>query len=122
VLRLLLLLVVVVIVVDVAHVALGHILGRLLCGGRCIGGRCRGSVRDFSFFSLLPLDKEMYVVDVLRAAGEASPGPSEALESWRAKDPYGLLSSSSHMVLLVCCSFDYVSRGRLDGVASEGSV
>lgn len=31
--------------------------------------------------------------------GEARPGVSEAVESWRAKDPYGLLSSSSHITL-----------------------
>lgn len=35
--------------------------------------------------------------EALRAVGEARPGISEAFESWRAKDPYGLLSSSSHM-------------------------
>lgn len=34
----------------------------------------------------------------LRAAGEAKPGPSEVCESCRANDPYGLLSSSSHML------------------------
>jgi hypothetical protein len=37
------------------------------------------------------------VVHVLRAEGEAKPGTSNELESWRAKEPYGLLSSSSHM-------------------------
>ena len=36
-------------------------------------------------------------IEALRAAGEARPGISDVLESWRAKDPYGLLSSSSHM-------------------------
>jgi hypothetical protein len=35
----------------------------------------------------------------LRGAGEARPATSEALESWRANEPYGLLSSSSHMAL-----------------------
>lgn len=35
---------------------------------------------------------------IVRPAGEPRPGTSEELESWRAKDPYGLLSSSSHMV------------------------
>jgi hypothetical protein len=36
-------------------------------------------------------------IEAIQAAGEARPVTSEVLESWRAKDPYGLLSSSSHM-------------------------
>lgn len=37
-------------------------------------------------------------IGALQAVGEANPVTSEVFESWRAKDPYGLLSSSSHMV------------------------
>lgn len=39
--------------------------------------------------------------EALQAAGDARPVTSEVLESWRAKDPYGLLSSSSHIALQV---------------------
>jgi hypothetical protein len=49
-------------------------------------------------FTFMVLCRHVVIMAILRAAGEARPGMSEALESWRAKEPYGLLSSSSHIV------------------------
>jgi hypothetical protein len=92
-------LVVVVVVVNIAHGPLRDILGRLWCGGRCLGRRRRRSVRNFvrvlanDVFSLVA-----WSVSILRAAGEAKPGTSDEVESWRANEPYGLLSSSSHIL------------------------
>jgi hypothetical protein len=86
------------IVVHVAHVPVGDILWRLLCGGRCLGRRSRGTIWNLVLSADHAGDCFRRHMEALRAAGDASPpGPSEVLESWRAKDPYGLLSSSSHM-------------------------
>lgn len=54
----------------------------------------------------MELSKTLYkllrvIRESLRGAGEARPAISEELESWRANEPYGLLSSSSHMALSV---------------------
>jgi hypothetical protein len=88
---------VLVVVVDVAHVPLRDILGRFLCGGRSLRGRRRGTVRDLVMSADDAGGCYGQEAEALRAAGEARPGLSDVLESWRAKDPYGLLSSSSHM-------------------------
>jgi hypothetical protein len=98
-------------VVDIAHIALGDILGRLLCGGRCLGRRSRGTVRYLIWSAHGAGGYCVQHVEVLRAAGEANPGPSELVESWRAKDPYGLLSSSSHMSPTTAASRMRVSFG-----------
>lgn len=39
------------VVVDIAHVPLGDILGRVLCGGRDFGRRRRGTIRDLTMVS-----------------------------------------------------------------------
>ena len=85
------------VVVDAIHVPLRDILGRLLCGGRSLRGRSRGTVGDLIMSADSAGDYFRGCVEALRAAGEAKPGMSDVLESWRAKDPYGLLSSSSHI-------------------------
>jgi hypothetical protein len=90
----------VLVVVDIAQVPLGNVLGRLLCGGRGLGRRSRGSVWHLAGSAYDAGDCFWEDIGALRAVGEARPGPSDVLESWRAKDPYGLLSSSSHMPLI----------------------
>lgn len=49
----------------------------------------------------------------VHAPGEARPGTWSALESWRAKDPYGLLSSSSHMVQVRGSARQRIEGGRV---------
>jgi hypothetical protein len=90
----------VLLVVDIAHIPLRDILGRLLCGGGCFGWRSRGTVRYLVRSADYAGACFGEYIRALRAAGDARPGPSEVLESWRAKDPYGLLSSSSHILLV----------------------
>lgn len=92
--------VVVLAVVDVAHVPLRDVLGRLVGSRRRLGRRRGGAVRHLASSAHWTLDGS--IIEALQAVGEARPGASDELESWRANDPYGLLSSSSHMAMRGC--------------------
>ena len=87
--------VVVVTEVNVSHVAPGYELWRFLLRRRRSRGRRRGTIRHCLLVTTAVLSLQAYYAQGLQAPGEDRPG---SFESWRAKDPYGLLSSSSHMM------------------------